>query len=87
MRGVSDLGCGSGLSGFGFRDIASKLIDIEVSPRMLAEARKKAVYHELEENDLLGALVTHKNDIDIAVSADSFPYIGELESVFVAVNF
>jgi predicted TPR repeat methyltransferase len=83
---VLDVGCGTGLTGVQFRPLANTLKGIDVSPRMLSLASKRSVYDDLEENDLLGALVRHQGDTDMIVSADTFPYIGDLESVFLAVT-
>jgi predicted TPR repeat methyltransferase len=83
---VIDLGCGTGLVGLEFKKFARNMKGIDISPRMLEEARGRGVYDELETNELLAALVRHHNDTDIVVSADVFPYIGDLESIFLAVT-
>ncbi len=83
---ILDMGCGTGLSGLQFKPMAKSLKGIDISPRMLSAASKRGIYDELEENEILTALVRHQNDIDIAVSADTFPYFGDLESVFLAVT-
>lgn len=82
---ILDMGCGTGLNGLQFKPIASTLQGIDISPRMLSVANQRGIYDDLEENDLLSALVRHQNDTDLAVSADTFPYFGDLESIFMAV--
>ena len=83
---ILDIGCGTGLTGMQFKSLSQSLKGIDISPRMLDSARKRGVYDELEENEILNALVRHQNDTDIIVSADTFPYFGDLESVFLSVT-
>ena len=82
---VLDLGCGTGLIGYAFKDITGKLKGSDLSPRMVDVARARNLYDELEVNDLLTTLVKHQSDTDIVVTADVFPYIGDLESSFLAI--
>jgi len=49
FKNVIDLGCGTGLVGERFRDIAGKLIGIDVSINMIHKAKKKNIYDELYE--------------------------------------
>lgn len=81
-----DLGCGTGLGGLQFRNLASKLVGIDISPQMVEAARQRGIYDELEVRELLDALVRHQDDTDLALAADTFPYIGDLESVFLSVS-
>ena len=83
---ILDLGCGTGQAGVQFRQLAGHLKGVDISSRMLDSAKARGIYDELEANELLHALVRHQNDFDIVVSADVFPYIGDLESVFMAVT-
>lgn len=82
---ILDLGCGTGLSGLQFTELARRLKGIDISQRMVEAARGTGVYDELEVDELLNALVRHQNDTDLAVAADAFPYIGDLEAVFLSV--
>jgi predicted TPR repeat methyltransferase len=83
---ILDIGCGTGLSGITFKSMARNLKGIDISPRMIDAARKRGIYDELEENEILNALVKHQNDTDLVVSADMFPYVGDLESIFLAIT-
>lgn len=83
---ILDLGCGTGLSGLQFRKLARHMKGIDISPQMVEAAQKTGVYDALEVNELLDALVRHQNDTDLALAADAFPYIGDLESVFLSVS-
>ncbi len=83
---ILDIGCGTGLNGMQFKSIAKTLKGIDISPRMLSVAKKRGIYDDLEENEILAALVKHQKDTDIIVSADTFPYLGDLESVFLSAS-
>ncbi|TCK19016.1 putative TPR repeat methyltransferase [Thiogranum longum] len=82
---ILDLGCGTGLSGISFKSLSGRLKGVDISQRMIDKARKRGIYDELENNELLTSLVRHQNDTDLAICADTFPYIGDLESYFLAV--
>ena len=84
-QNIIDIGCGTGLNGLQFKSIAKTLKGIDISPRMLSIAKARDIYDKLEENEILTALVRHQKDTDIIVSADTFPYLGDLESVFLSV--
>ncbi len=49
---VLDLGCGTGLMARALEGIAGSLAGIDLSPRMLAEARRTGLYARLHEGDL-----------------------------------
>lgn len=79
---IMDLGCGTGLVGDHFVDIAKYLIGVDLSPGMLEKAKEKDVYQELHHKELTKVLKSHKGDLDLAVSADVFIYVGDLDNVF-----
>ncbi|MBI2177422.1 MAG: tetratricopeptide repeat protein [Candidatus Tectomicrobia bacterium] len=81
---VIDLGCGTGLSGAQFRDLAGHLAGVDLSPGMLAKARERKVYDKLHKSDLTQALTRYEGELDLAVSADVLIYVGGLEKVFEA---
>ena len=85
---VLDLGCGTGLAGSWLKDYAKSLQGVDVSPGMVACARKKALYTDLEVNSMQRYLVqsiqegrVDDNGWDLVVAADSFAYIGALRGV------
>jgi predicted TPR repeat methyltransferase len=79
---VLDLGCGTGLSGVPFADIAVKLTGIDVSRNMLAQAHAKHCYDELIENDILHGLSDLLEDYDLILAMDTLVYFGELNELF-----
>ncbi|MBL9014968.1 MAG: tetratricopeptide repeat protein [Myxococcales bacterium] len=82
-RVIVDLGCGTGLVGAQLRPAASTLIGSDLSARMLARARTRAVYDELHREDLLATLA-RVQDADVIVAADVFIYVGVLDATFAA---
>ena len=78
---VLDLGCGTGLSGAVLRPRARRLTGIDLSPRMLARARERGIYDRLLEGDIVQLLAGEPVQFDLAVAADVFVYIGDLEPV------
>ncbi|MDR7271048.1 putative TPR repeat methyltransferase [Pelomonas saccharophila] len=81
---VIDLGCGTGLCGPLLRPLAGRLTGVDLSGLMLAKARELDLYDELVQGDIAAALQGQARRFDIAVAADVFVYIGDLEAVFTA---
>lgn len=77
-RRVLDLGCGTGLSGVALRPFARAMTGLDLSPRMLAEARARGIYDALEEADLLDWLPRHTGAFDLVTAADVLNYLGDL---------
>lgn len=74
-----DLGCGTGLMGEEIRDLTDRLDGIDLSGRMLAEARRKGLYDRLIQADLIAYLGEETGSADLVVAADVFNYVGDLE--------
>ncbi len=83
---VADLGCGTGLCGIQFRDLATKLVGVDLSARMLQRARARACYDQLVEADVVDFLQRHEASFALLVAADVLVYIGDLASVFAAAT-
>jgi predicted TPR repeat methyltransferase len=83
---VIDLGCGTGLCGEIFRPVASKLVGVDLAPRMLEKARGRGVYDELVREDVADAMDRRAGSADLILAADVFIYIGDLAAVFDAVR-
>jgi predicted TPR repeat methyltransferase len=80
---VLDLGCGTGLSGVVLRGLARTLTGVDLSPKMLEQARARDCYDRLEESELLAWMRSNPaSRFDLVVAADVLIYIGALEEVF-----
>jgi predicted TPR repeat methyltransferase len=84
-RRVLDLGCGTGLSGVALKPFARRLTGLDLSPRMLAEARKRGIYDALEEADLLSWLPAQRGRFDLVAAADVLNYLGDLAPALHAI--
>ena len=78
---VLDLGCGTGLVGVALHDLlgGAALVGIDLSRRMLDQARAKGLYTELVQADLLAALAEETRHFDLVCAADVFCYLGRLD--------
>ncbi|MCK9295403.1 MAG: tetratricopeptide repeat protein [Desulfobulbaceae bacterium] len=81
-----DLGCGTGLSGRPFRDLAASLIGIDLSANMLARAKEKNIYDRLIRQDITAFLEGCPEQFDLFIATDVFIYVGKLDRIFVAVS-
>ncbi|MHC4474099.1 MAG: tetratricopeptide repeat protein [Planctomycetota bacterium] len=86
FQNVIDLGCGTGLSGVEFSTISDRLIGIDVSPKMLEEAKKKQIYDVLHAGDMIQFLNGTDERFDLFIAADVLVYIGDLKPVFTAIQ-
>lgn len=83
---VLDIGCGTGLCGVLFKPLSRTLAGVDLSPKMVAKARDRAVYDELEVGELTGSLRKREQGLDLVLAADVFIYVGELLAVFEAAS-
>ena len=83
---VLDLGCGTGLCAPLFRDMATTLVGVDLSPGMLARAGERRLYDRLVTGDITDALREREHAWDLILSADVFIYVGGLERVFEATG-
>lgn len=81
-----DLGCGTGLGGPLLRPLAHDLTGVDLSPRMLEQARSTGAYDALHEADLLAFLRADTRRYGVVAATDVFVYVGELADVFAAVR-
>ena len=79
---ILDLGCGTGLGGMAFKDMASTLDGVDLSPAMIEKARARAIYNRLWVADLETALEAEGNRYDLMLAADTLVYLGDLANVF-----
>ena len=83
---IVDLGCGTGLGGAAFQSLARRLDGIDLSPRMIEQARARTIYQDLTVGELvasLGALAPER--YDLALATDVLVYFGALGALFGAV--
>lgn len=81
---VLDLGCGTGLCGPLFRDLARTLIGNDLSEMMLEKAKDRDVYDELVSGDMVSLLNTSNDAFDLIIAVDVFVYIVDLAPIFLA---
>lgn len=81
---VLDAGCGTGLCGPLVAPYARRLVGVDLSGGMLAQAREKNVYDEIVKGELTVYLQGCKDAFDVIVSADTLVYFGALEEVVTA---
>jgi predicted TPR repeat methyltransferase len=78
---VLDAGCGTGLCGPLVAQYARRLVGVDLSERMLDQARARDVYDDLVRRELTAYLRDHEGAFDVIVSADTLVYFGRLEEV------
>jgi predicted TPR repeat methyltransferase len=82
---ILDLGCGTGLAGAAFRQLAKRLDGIDLSPSMLDRARRRGIYDRLSVGDV-EAIPDGEDRYDLIVAADTLVYLGDLSPVFAAAH-
>jgi len=82
---VLDLGCGTGLSGILLRNHSIQMTGVDLSHKMLMQARSKNVYDCLIEKDIISFLRDDPHHYDLIQALDVLPYFGELEELFDAI--
>ena len=75
---ILDIGCGTGLCGPLLRPYASRLVGVDLSAGMLAHAKEKNVYTELQQCEVTEFLRARHGAFDVMVSADTLVYFGDL---------
>lgn len=83
---VLDLGCGTGLAGVAFKDIAAQLDGIDLSPKMIEACRARRIYASLGVDDMESALSAREDAYDLILAADALVYLGDLSKVFAGVH-
>jgi predicted TPR repeat methyltransferase len=81
-----DLGCGTGLAGAAFRGHADWLVGVDLSPKMIDEARKKGLYDRLAVGNIAQFLSEQPaRSAHLIIAADVFAYIADFTDVCAAV--
>jgi predicted TPR repeat methyltransferase len=78
---VLDVGCGTGLCGPLLAPHARRLVGVDLSAGMLAQARARNVYDEIVKAELTAYLRDCTDAFDAIVSADTLVYFGALQDV------
>jgi predicted TPR repeat methyltransferase len=82
---AADLGCGPGLLGEALRPRVERLVGVDLSPAMIAEATKRHSYDELMATDLSTFLRTTAESFDLFVASDVLHYVSDLPALFGAL--
>jgi predicted TPR repeat methyltransferase len=85
-RPILDLGCGTGLGGRAFADVAKPLTGIDLSPKMLEAAKRTGHYQSLIAADIETWLAGQPaGPFATVIAADVLGYLGDLGQVFTGV--
>jgi predicted TPR repeat methyltransferase len=83
---ILDLGCGTGLAGEAFQDLARRLDGVDLSPLMIEHARHRGIYDSLVIQDVEAALASPGPTYDLILAADTLVYLGDLAVLFEGIG-
>lgn len=75
---ILDAGCGTGLCGPHLRPITASLTGVDLSQKMLEQARQKGIYDSLVCSELTSFLTIAPARFDLIIAADLVIYFGDL---------
>jgi predicted TPR repeat methyltransferase len=75
---ILDAGCGTGWCGPLLRAHATRLVGVDLSPKMIAKARERGAYDELAAAELCAFMRSRPAAFDLVISADTLVYFGDL---------
>lgn len=82
-----DLGCGTGLAAAAFATQVDHFTGIDLSPKMIEQARTGGLYAQLEVEDMVAGLRGRTDSsADLALAADAFVYVPDLAPVLSEVK-
>lgn len=82
-----DIGCGTGLAAPYFRPLAQRLIGVDLSPKMIEQARARGLYDALAVGEAVAWMNAQGvRGADLIYAADVLVYIGDLTPFFAAVR-
>ena len=81
-----DLGCGTGLMAKAIAGNIGFIDGVDLSPAMVALAKKTNVYRTVFEGDVVSALEHIQQPYDLIIAADVFVYIGDLAPLLSAAK-
>ena len=77
-----DLGCGTGLAARAFAKEVDHFIGIDLSPRMIEQARATGLYAQLEVDDMVQGLQRRPDgSAELILAADAMVYVSDLAPV------
>jgi predicted TPR repeat methyltransferase len=82
---ILDAGCGTGLCGPHLRRFAQSLIGVDLSNKMLDQARQRNIYDQLICQELTSYLENSPAAFDVIVAADVLIYFGDLAPLIAAL--
>jgi predicted TPR repeat methyltransferase len=83
-----DLGCGTGLAGAAFRPLVGRLVGVDLSPAMVAQAQTKGIYDRLVSSSIARFLdeeVADARKYQLVVAADVFVYVNDLAPIVAGI--
>jgi len=80
-----DLGCGTGLCGPLLQSVVLRVDGVDLSPQMLAQARRRGVYDGLAQAEIVEHMNQTDARYDLVLAADVFTYVGAIEPAFAAL--
>src|SRR5690349_16496168 len=82
-----DLGCGTGLAAAAFARQVERFIGIDLSPRMIEQARATGLYAELEVADMVDGLANKPEaGADLILAGDAMVYVSDLAPVLAQIR-
>ncbi|MDC1442267.1 tetratricopeptide repeat protein [Rhodospirillaceae bacterium] len=82
LGSIMDLGCGTGLFGMEIKQFCKHLEGVDLSQKMLDQAKEKDVYSKLIKQDIITYLSNESFNFEYFISTDVFIYIGDLSDIF-----
>jgi len=87
---VLDLGCGTGLCGVYFRELAFDMIGVDISPKMVEKAKALGAYDSVVTAEIVDYLNDYKRmpgfqPFDLIIAGDVLVYLGDLHALFQSV--
>jgi predicted TPR repeat methyltransferase len=86
FKNAIDLGCGTGIAGSALRPVCDRLCGLDLSTKMIGEARKKEIYDKLVVDEMTHFLTHTSETYNLVLAADVFIYTGDLYDIFNAVR-
>ncbi|ORE96384.1 methyltransferase [Stappia sp. 22II-S9-Z10] len=75
-----DLGCGTGLAGVAFKDVAIGIVGVDLAEEMLDMTDERGVYQDLYVGEAVNFLAEwDESPFDLIVATDVWPYLGDLK--------